>query len=85
MPMREVRELMASMYMRRGFLESAADEWIAAVQDFGPDARALTGLALVATARDMRDDALAFAREATVLDPGHEAASLLVRNLELAA
>jgi hypothetical protein len=33
----------------------------------------------------MRDDALAFAREATVLDPGHEAASLLVRNLELAA
>lgn len=85
MAMREVRELMASMYMRRGFLESAADEWIAAVQDFGPDARALTGLALVATARDMRDDALAFAREAKVLDPGHEAASLLLRNLELAA
>jgi tetratricopeptide (TPR) repeat protein len=85
MPMREVRELMASMYLRRGFLESAADEWIAAVQDFGPDARSLTGLALVATARDMRDDALAFAREAKVLDPGHEAATLLVRNLELAA
>jgi len=70
------------MYLRRGFLESAADEWIAAVQDCGPDARALTGLALVATARDMRDDALALAREASVLDPSHEAASLLVRNLE---
>jgi tetratricopeptide (TPR) repeat protein len=85
MPMREVREVMASMYLRRGFLESAADEWIATVQDFGPDARALTGLALVATARDMRDDALAFAREAKALDPGHEAATLLVQNLELVA
>jgi tetratricopeptide (TPR) repeat protein len=84
-PMREVRELLGSMYLRRGYLESAADEWIAAVQDFGPDARALTGLALVATARDMREDAIELAREASVLDPGHEAASLLVRNLELAA
>src|SRR3954468_21281489 len=46
---------------------------------------ALTGLALVATARDLREDAPTFAREATVLDPGHEPASLLVRNLELAA
>ncbi len=81
-PMREVRELLGSMYLRRGYLESAADEWIAAVQDFGADARSLTGLALVATARDMRDDALALAREARVLDPSHEAASLLVRNLE---
>jgi tetratricopeptide (TPR) repeat protein len=82
MPLRDVRERLASMYLRRGFLESAADEWIAVVQDFGPDAQALTGLALVATARDMRDDALALAREASVLDPSHEAASLLVRNLE---
>ena len=85
LPIREVRELLASMYLRRGYLESAADEWIAAVQDFGPDARAYTGLALVATARDMREDALGFAREASALDPSHEVASLLVRNLELAA
>jgi len=85
MPARERRELLASMYLRRGFLESAADEWIAVCHDHGPDAPALTGLALIAAAREMRDDALEFAREASVLDPGYEAASLLVRNLELAA
>jgi tetratricopeptide (TPR) repeat protein len=85
LPARERRELLASMYLRRGFLDSAADEWIAACHEHGPDAKALTGLALIAVAREMRDDALEFAREATVLDPGHAAASLLVRNLELAA
>jgi tetratricopeptide (TPR) repeat protein len=81
LPARERRELLASMYLRRGFLESAADEWIAVVQDHGPDAPALTGLALVAAARDMRDDAMTFAQEASALDPGYEAAALLVKNL----
>ena len=85
MPARERRELLASMYLRRGYLESAADEWIASVQELGPDAPALTGLALVAAAREMPDDALVFAREATQLDPGHAAAAQLVRNLEVAA
>ncbi|MEA2458976.1 MAG: hypothetical protein QOC95_1948, partial [Thermoleophilaceae bacterium] len=82
---RERRELLASMYMRRGYLESAADEWIAAIQELGADAAALTGLALVAKARDMNDDALIFAREAHDLDPGYAAASQLVRTLEVAA
>ena len=85
MPARARRELLASMYLRRGFLESAAEEWIGVCHDQGPDAAALTGLALVAAARDMREDALVFAREASELDPGNEAASLLVRNLSLAA
>ena len=49
-PARERRELLAAMYLRRGFLESAADEWIAAVQEDGADARALFGLAQVAPA-----------------------------------
>jgi glycosyltransferase involved in cell wall biosynthesis len=85
MPARERRELLASMYLRRGFLESAADEWIGVVQELGPDAQALTGLALVAAARELPEDALMFAREATALDPADEKASRLVRNLELAA
>jgi tetratricopeptide (TPR) repeat protein len=84
-PARERRELLASMYLRRGFLESAADEWIASIQELGPDAGALTGLALVAAARELPDDALVFAREARTLDPGNEMVSRLVRNLELAA
>jgi tetratricopeptide (TPR) repeat protein len=85
LPARERSELLASMYLRRGFLESAADEWIRAIQDLGPDARALTGLALVAKAREMPDDALVFAREASQLDPANEVASTLVRKLEFAA
>jgi tetratricopeptide (TPR) repeat protein len=82
---RSRRELLASMYMRRGYLESAADEWISVIQELGPDAPALTGLALVAKAREMPDDALVFAREANTLDPGYAAASRLVSSLELVA
>jgi tetratricopeptide (TPR) repeat protein len=82
---RDRSELLASMYMRRGYLESAADEWIAVIQELGPDAPALTGLALVAKAREMPDDALVFAREARQLDPGYAAASRLLSSLEVAA
>jgi tetratricopeptide (TPR) repeat protein len=82
---RDRSELLASMYMRRGYLESAADEWIAVIQNHGPDAPALTGLALVAKAKEMPDDALVFAREARQLDPGYAAASRLLTSLEVAA
>jgi tetratricopeptide (TPR) repeat protein len=83
--LRDRHELLASMYMRRGYLESAADEWISVIQELGPDAPALTGLALVAKAREMPDDALVFAREARQIDPGYAAASRLVTSLEVAA
>jgi tetratricopeptide (TPR) repeat protein len=82
---RDRSELLAAMYMRRGYLESAADEWISVIQELGPDAPALTGLALVAKAREMPDDALVFAREARALDPSYAAASRLVSSLEVAA
>jgi tetratricopeptide (TPR) repeat protein len=85
LPARERRETLASMYMRRGYLESAADEWIASIQELGPDAPALTGLALVAAARELPEDALMFAREARAIDPNHAAASRLVQKLEVAA
>ncbi|MEA2466818.1 MAG: hypothetical protein QOJ57_944 [Thermoleophilaceae bacterium] len=85
LPPRDRRELLASMYMRRGYLESAADEWISVIQELGPDAPALTGLALVAKAREMPEDALVFAREARQIDPGYAAASRLVTSLEVAA
>jgi tetratricopeptide (TPR) repeat protein len=85
LPPRQRRELLASMYMRRGYLDSAADEWISVIQELGPDAPALTGLALVAKAREMPEDALVFAREARALDPGYAAASQLVTRLEVAA
>jgi hypothetical protein len=56
------------MYFHQGFLESAADEWIA-VCGAGPDARALVGLAQVALARGFDEDALVFAEEAVALEP----------------
>ncbi len=64
---RERRERLATVYLRRGFLESAADEWIAAVQEHGADVRAMHGLSAVAAARGMDDDALLFAQEAEAL------------------
>jgi tetratricopeptide (TPR) repeat protein len=68
---RDRREQLARMYLRRGFLESAADEWIAVVSET-PDVEALVGLAQVAVARDLPEDALLFAEEAVALDPAAE-------------
>ncbi len=82
---RDRRELLAGVYLRRGFLESAADEWIAAVDERGPDADALVGLAQVAWARGMHEDAVLFAREAESLDPRHALASGLAARLEATA
>jgi tetratricopeptide (TPR) repeat protein len=65
---RERRETLARMYLRRGFLASAADEWIAVVEQ-SPDPRALVGLSQVALAQDLPEDALEFARAAVELAP----------------
>jgi glycosyltransferase involved in cell wall biosynthesis len=81
LPVRERRELLAQIYFRRGYLESAADEWVAACQD-GPDARALIGLAQVAYAREMPEDAAVFAAEAQAIEPGHEGAARFLAALE---
>jgi hypothetical protein len=67
LPRRDRREVLARMYLRRGFLESAGDEWIAAVEEAGPDVPALTGLAEVAAARGFAEDAELLAHEAEVL------------------
>jgi glycosyltransferase involved in cell wall biosynthesis len=78
---RERRERLARVYLRRGFLESAADEWIAVVQEQGPDADAMVGLAQVAWARELPDDARVFAAEAVGLDPAHGPARRLAERL----
>ena len=56
-----------SVYLRRGFLESAAEEWIAVCEQGGADADALRGLAAVADARGLDEDAEVFAAEAETL------------------
>jgi tetratricopeptide (TPR) repeat protein len=75
LPERERRELLATMYLRRGFLESAADEWIA-VATTRPDASAMLGLAQVALARGFDSDAIGFAAEAVRLEPEFEGARI---------
>jgi tetratricopeptide (TPR) repeat protein len=64
---RDRREQLARMYLRRGFLESAGDEWVAAIQEDGPDVAALTGLSQVAAARGLDEDAELLAGEARAL------------------
>jgi hypothetical protein len=66
-PWRERRELLAGVYLRRGFLESAADEWMAAVQRGGVDQRALLGLATIAERQGLAGDAEVFRQEARSL------------------
>jgi len=84
LPWRERRERLASLYLRRGFLESAADEWIDVCQTEGPDARALLGLAQIAWARGHDDDAVAFAEEVRALDPHNRGAGALLQHLAAA-
>jgi tetratricopeptide (TPR) repeat protein len=74
---RERRELLAQMYLRRGFLVSAAQEWMA-VCGQEPDVQALLGLARVAAARGMAHEMSDFAAAALARDPDNEdAVSLL--------
>ncbi len=82
---RDRRELLADVYLRRGFETSAAEEWMA-VCEAEPDARALLGLARVAAARGMTREAENFAAAALERDPDNAlAASLLSHAQALAA
>jgi predicted Zn-dependent protease len=74
---RERHELLAEMYMRRGFAASAAEEWMAVCRR-APDTRALLGLARVAVARGMPREASDFAAAALSRDPDNEAAASLL-------
>jgi hypothetical protein len=84
LPVRARRELLANAYLRRGFLESAGDEWMAACNE-GPDADAFVGLAQVAWGLGAHDDAVIFTREAEGLDPNHPGAAGLADRMEAAA
>jgi len=82
LPPRERRELLAGMYLRRGFLASAAEEWLGVCQADPRDVRGLVGLAQVAAAQGMTDDAIEFAREACAVDAGDRRATRLLARLE---
>jgi tetratricopeptide (TPR) repeat protein len=79
-PARDRRELLARLYFRRGYLDSAAEEWLEIARS-APDAAALIGLAQVAHARGLPDDARLLAGEAARIEPANERARLLVAGL----
>jgi hypothetical protein len=66
-PWRERRQALAELYLRHGYADSAAEEWIAVCEQGGVDAAALRGLAAVAVARGLDEDAEVFAAEAEAL------------------
>jgi tetratricopeptide (TPR) repeat protein len=67
LPWRERRQALAELYLRHGYADSAAEEWIAVCEQGGVDADALRGLAAVAVARGLDEDAQVFAAEAEAL------------------
>jgi tetratricopeptide (TPR) repeat protein len=67
LPARRRHSILAEIYLRRGFLESAADEWAASCEEEGPDAEALGGLARVAAAQGLMEDAEIFEKGAREL------------------
>ena len=77
LPAPDRADALARVYFRRGFLESAADEWIAAYKA-GPEARFLVGLAQVAYAQGRPEDAMALAAGALDHEPDNAAARKLL-------
>jgi tetratricopeptide (TPR) repeat protein len=76
LPGREQRELLGQMYLRRGFLKSAAREWMAVCEE-APDLRALIGLAQVSKAHGLPEAAHTFAQQALAIEPENPAARAL--------
>jgi tetratricopeptide (TPR) repeat protein len=66
-PWRRCREALADLYLRHGYADSAAEEWLAICERDGIDAAALRGMAAVAIARGFDEDAQVFAAEAEAL------------------
>lgn len=81
LPIRERRELLGQLYLRHGFLVSAAKEWMAVCEQ-QPDARALVGLARLAMAQKQPEDVTVFATAALELEPGNHAAMEILARLE---
>jgi tetratricopeptide (TPR) repeat protein len=83
-PRDDWNEVLAQMYLRRGYLDSAAEQWIAAANE-RPTARAFVGLAQVALARSLDEDAAVFANHALELDPSTEQARRVLNALDVRA
>jgi tetratricopeptide (TPR) repeat protein len=80
LPRREQRELLAQMYLKAGLVDRAAQEWLDAASEV-PDVRSMVGLAQVALAQGMAQDAANFVTAALELDPASAQAKVLLSAL----
>jgi tetratricopeptide (TPR) repeat protein len=81
LPERERHLLLGELYLRRGFAASAAEEWLAVCGEHPEDVPALWGLARVAERQGMAEEARDFAQAALAVEPGHQAALLLLERV----
>jgi tetratricopeptide (TPR) repeat protein len=68
----------AELFLRLGFLDSAAEEWLEWIDLEGPQANSVAGLAQIALAQGRKPEALALAQDALDLDQTHPLASRMV-------
>jgi tetratricopeptide (TPR) repeat protein len=80
LPRREQRELLAQMYLKHGLIDRATQEWLAVASE-APDVRSMVGLAQVALAQGMVEDATNFVTAALELDPASAPAKALLSAL----
>jgi glycosyltransferase involved in cell wall biosynthesis/tetratricopeptide (TPR) repeat protein len=80
-PLADRRDALARVYLRRGFLDSAHDEWATAWEET-QDGRAVIGIARVESARGNRELAADLAGEALALDPSLVEACELLRSAD---
>jgi tetratricopeptide (TPR) repeat protein len=66
-PERDRRQALAELYLCHGYVDLAGEEWLAICERHGADERSLRGLAAVAAARGMPEDAEVFEAEARAL------------------
>jgi hypothetical protein len=81
---RERRERLALIYLKRGFVKSAARAWLIVCEQ-KPDVPALLGLAEVARRAGQPQNAVTFAEQALALEPGNGRASAIIQDLAAAA
>ena len=81
LPARQRMELTAQALLTTGYVESAAEAWLEAIDLQGPDCDSLYGLAQIALSQGRQDEALALATDACSLGPDHLMAARMVAAL----
>jgi tetratricopeptide (TPR) repeat protein len=80
LPAGQKNQLSAEAFLHCGYLDSAAEAWLSSIDQLGPDAESLFGLAQIALAQGRVDEARALSQDVLSLDQQHASAKLLLEN-----